>query len=105
MDALHCGVWACHCGGFSQNTGCRQAVSEAAACGSAAAAPGLWSTGSVVVAHGLSRPLACGIFPDRGSDSCLLQRQGDSLPLSHQGSPPFRFDEVLTEEMNPMLKL
>ncbi|XDA74483.1 hypothetical protein R6Z07M_004699 [Ovis aries] len=33
--------------------------------------PGLWSTGSVVVAHRLSYPLACGIFLDQGS-SCIL---------------------------------
>ena len=29
-------------------------------------APGLWSTGSVVVAHGFSCPVACGIFLDQG---------------------------------------
>ena len=29
--------------------------------------PGLWSTGSVVVAHRLSNPLACGIFLEQGS--------------------------------------
>ena len=33
--------------------------------GSAVAAPRLWSTGSVVVAHGLSSSAACGIFPER----------------------------------------
>ena len=27
------------------------------------------------------------IFPDQGSNSCLLNRQVDSLPSSHQGSP------------------
>ena len=43
--------------------------------------------GSVVAAHGLSCSTACGIFPDRGSNLCLLHRQVDSLPLSHQGSP------------------
>ena len=30
---------------------------------------------------------ACGIFPDQGSNPCLLLWQVDSLPLSHQGSP------------------
>ena len=29
----------------------------------------------------------CGIFPDQDSNPCLLHRQVDSLPLSHQGSP------------------
>ena len=37
--------------------------------GSEAAAQGLWNTGSVVVAHGLSCSLACGIFPDQESNS------------------------------------
>ena len=49
-------------------------------------APGLWSTGSVVTAHGLSCHVACRIFLDQGSNLCLLQWQADSLPLSHHGS-------------------
>ena len=51
--------------------------------------PGLWSTGSIVVVHGLSCSMACGIFLDEGSDrvSCI-GRQADSLPLSHQRSGP-----------------
>ena len=48
---------------------------------------GLSSTGSVVVAHRLSCSKACGIFPDQGSNPCLLHWQADSIPLSHQGSP------------------
>ena len=35
------------------------------------------------MAHGLSCPAACGIFPDQESNSCLLHWQVDSLPLSH----------------------
>ena len=27
------------------------------------------------------------LFPDQGSNLCLLHWQADSLPLSHQGSP------------------
>ena len=51
----------------------------------------LWSTGSrragaVVVAHGPSRSVACGIFPDQGSNPCPLHWQADSQPLRHQGS-------------------
>ena len=53
------------------------------------AAPELQSTGSVAVAHGISCSTACGIFPDQRSNSCLLHWQADSLPLSHQGSPPY----------------
>ena len=41
-------------------------------------ARGLWSAGSVVVAHGLSCSMACGIFPDRGSNPCPLHWQTDS---------------------------
>ena len=35
----------------------------------------------------LSCSRACGIFPDQGSNPCLLHWQADSLPLSHQRSP------------------
>ena len=42
-------------------------------------APRLWSTGSIVVAHELSCSAACGVFPDHGSNLCLLQCQKDSL--------------------------
>ena len=34
---------------------------------SAVAAPGLWSTGSIVAVHGLSHSVACGIFLGQGS--------------------------------------
>ena len=54
---------------------------------SAVVAPGLQREGSVVVARGLTCSVACGIFPDQGSNPCLLHWQADSLPLSHQGSP------------------
>ena len=43
--------------------------------------------GSVVVAHGPSCSATCGIFPDQGSNPCLLHWQADSQPLRHQGSP------------------
>ena len=55
--------------------------------GSAVAAPGLLSTGLVVVVHELSCSMACGIFPDQGSNLCLLHWEVDSLPYSHEGSP------------------
>ena len=38
---------------------------------SVVAASELWSTGSVVLAHGLSCSVACGIFPDHGSNPAL----------------------------------
>ncbi|KAJ8797064.1 hypothetical protein J1605_001874 [Eschrichtius robustus] len=43
--------------------------------------------GSVIVAHGSSCSVACGIFPDQGSNPCPLHWQADSQPLRHQGSP------------------
>ena len=43
--------------------------------------------GSIVVVHGLSCSMACGSFPEQGSNLCLLHWQVDSLPLSQQGSP------------------
>ena len=42
--------------------------------------------GSAIVAHGPSHSAACGIFPDQGSNPCLLHWQADSQPLRHQGS-------------------
>ena len=48
---------------------------------------GSGSTGSVIVAHGPSWSVACGIFPDQGSNPCPLHWQADSQPLRHQGSP------------------
>ena len=50
-----CGVWASHCSSFS-------------CCGAQA----LRHTGSVVVAHKLSFPMASGIFLERGSNPCTL---------------------------------
>ena len=51
-----------------------------------------WSTGSrcagsVIVAHGPSYSVACGIFRDQGSNPCPLHWQADSQPLRYQGSP------------------
>ena len=56
------------------------------------AAPLVGSTGSrragsVVVAHGPSCSVACGILPDQGTNPCPPHWQADSQPLRHQGSP------------------
>ena len=54
-----------------------------------------WS--SVVVAHGLTCPAACGIFLDQGSNPCLLYCQADSQPLDHQGNPsPIFLKDIFT---------
>ena len=55
--------------------------------GSVTVVPALYSTDSVVVAHGLSCSAMCGVFQDQGSNPCLLHWQVDSWPLSHEGSP------------------
>ena len=61
------GSQASHCGGFA----CCQAWALGCVA-SVAVVRRLQSTGSIVVAHGLSCPEACGIFPDQGSNPCLL---------------------------------
>ena len=43
--------------------------------------------GSVIVAHGPSCSVACGILPDQGLNPRPLHWQADSQPLHHQGSP------------------
>ena len=43
--------------------------------------------GLVVVTHGLSFSVTCGVFPDQGLNLCLLHCKVDSQPLDHQGSP------------------
>ena len=77
-----CSLWVSHCSGFyccgAQTLGHKASV---------VAAPGLESTGLIVVAHGLSCSTICGIFLDQGSNPCLLHQHVDSLPLSHQGNP------------------
>ena len=54
--------------------------------GSVVVAPGLYSTGLIVLTHKLSCSAACGIFQDQESNSGLLHWQVACLPLSHQGS-------------------
>ena len=47
----------------------------------------------VILAHGLiSCSEACGIFPDKGSNTSPLHWQVDSLPLDPQGSPQCSFN-------------
>ena len=46
--------------------------------GSIVVARGLQSAGSVVMVHRLTCSRACGIFPDQGSNPCLLHWQADS---------------------------
>ena len=86
-------VWAClclqasHCGGFS-------------CCGAQALRwVGFCSWGM----HSLSCSVTCGIFPDQGSNLCLLLWQADSVPLSHQGTQGCNFDSIFLEVHNGFL--
>ena len=81
--ALVHGLPIAHCHGFSC---CRAQLLGMQ--GSVVAAPELQNTGSVVVAYRISCSIsACRIFPDQGSNLCLLHWQADSLSLSYQSSP------------------
>ena len=82
-----CSARASHCGGFPC---CRARAPGHAGFGSCAL--GLSSCGSWALEHrldscGLSCSITLGIFPDQGSNLCLLHWQAVSPLLSHQGSP------------------
>ena len=62
---LCCSARASHCSGFCCGV---WALGMQA---SLVVARGLQSAGSVVVVHGLSCSMACGIFLDQGSNPCL----------------------------------
>ena len=74
------------CGSRALEHGLSSYSSRALEHGLSVAAPGLWSTGSVVVAHRLCCSLACGILLGKVLNPCLLCWQMNSLSLSHQGS-------------------
>ena len=67
-----CVAWAPGCLGFNS-------------CGTWAQK--LQVSGLIVVLHGFSYSVACGIFSGQGLNRCLLNWQMDYLPLNHQGSP------------------
>ena len=73
----------------------RTGFNSCGAWASVAVARGLYSAGSVVVAHGLSCSAACGIFPSQGLNLCPLHWQVDSQPLHHQRSPTHVYFKLL----------
>ena len=89
-----CGEQASPCSGLfhsgAQAIG-NKGFSDCGVRASPVVAPGLQGIGPVVGVHGLSCSAACRIFPDQGSNPCLLHWQVDSLPPSHQGSPQTLF--------------
>ena len=64
---------------------------------SVVAAPGFYSTGSIIVVRGLICSTACEIFLDQGLNPCLLHWQVDSLPLSQVGSILILFQNLCSE--------
>ena len=52
--------------------------------------------------HELSCSVACGIFPDQGSNLGLLNWQEDSLSLSQQGSPKLELFLKRTLKLDPL---
>ena len=71
----------------------RGPLTVVACCGTrapAAAAPGLRAQSQKLCCTGVAA-LACGIFPDQGSNPCLLHWQADSYPPSNQRSSLMAF--------------
>ena len=79
---LHFCACVFHCSGFS----CCGARTGSRACGFSS--HGSWASGAPALwlACGLGWSETRGIFLNQGSNLCLLHRQANSLPLSHQGS-------------------
>ena len=77
---LCCNAWASPSGDFSH-------------CGAQA----LGVRPSVVAVHGLSCPMARGIFLALGSNPGPLYWQMDSQALNHQGSPENNFYSILQQ--------
>ena len=82
-----CHEWVCHCSGFSCWGAQALGVLASVHTGPLIVACRFQSLGSVVVAHGLSCSVACGIFSGQGLNPCSLYWQVDAYPLSHQGCP------------------
>ena len=80
---LPCCTWASSSHGEQDHSSRSSRRGGSSYCGAQA----LGCAGSVVVAHRLICPVACGIFPDQGSNRCPLHWQADSYPLDHPGSP------------------
>ena len=80
-----CSAQASHCDGFSS---CRvQALGYVGFSSCSKWAQQLQLLGSRAAMHGLSCSVACGIFPNQGSNSCLHIWQKDYYPPFHHGSP------------------
>ena len=66
----------------------------------------LQSTWAGQLQQGFSFSPTCGIFPDQGSNSCLLHWQADSLPLSLQGNLTFGLMTAIPQpDLLPCLRI
>ena len=74
-----CRLQASHCSDFSHVRAWALEHSGFGSCRS-------WALEHRLSNCGLNCSSACGIFPERGLNPCLLKWQTDSLPLSHHGS-------------------
>ena len=84
--ALVCGLLLMAVAPLTAERGLRMSTLCVQRAGSVVAAPRPWSTGSAVVAHGHSCSMACGVFPEQGSNPSPLPWKVAS-PRSLQGSP------------------
>ena len=87
-----CGVWASHYSGFSCYWAWALGCTSFSSCSSWALEHRLNS----VWCSRFNCFVACGIFPNQGSNPCFLQWQAEFLPLNHQGSLPLYFIIELT---------
>ena len=67
--------------------------------GLSSVAPGLWSTGLIVVAHEVSCSVACGIFLDQGLNSFLMHGQALFTTEPPEKPYPLIFDLSLKAEL------
>ena len=108
LRGLHCSVRAfssCGVQGLPSSCGaqasyCNDSCCRAWALGTqvlVAAACGLKSTCSIVVAQGISCPTSCGILLDHVLNPCPLCCQAVSHPLDHQGTKMICFEGLNVE--------
>ena len=72
---------------------------------SAAAAPRLWSTGSLVLAHGLSFSSACGNLPGPGTEPVSPALAGGFFIIEPPGKAPVTFHLPHTPQLNRAFKM
>ena len=72
---------------------------------SIAVAPGLWSTGAVVMVHGLSFSSACVNLPGPGTEPVSPALAGGFFTVEPPGKLPLRFHLLYTPQPNQAFKM